>query len=255
MKKKLTVLLVSACMLVFVSGLSAQDRPTVLATNAWTAAFVEMAGGEAEMLAPANMVHPPEYELKISDVVRIREADFLVYGGYEVLMKTVFESFEKPEEMMIQIMTSYGPETVERSVLAIAEKIGTEEKARENIEAYKTFINEARNRLKEAGLFGKDVVTNFHQRPLIQALGFNVLGVFGPQPLNPGTIAELGKLRPDMIIDNIHNPMADPLEEILGKEALILINFPGFPLESGKRTPTDLPSVARYNLEEILSAR
>jgi len=252
--KKL-ILFVSVLMLSILSGLAAQDRPTVLATNAWTAAFVEMAGGEAEMLAPANMVHPPEYELKISDVVKIREADFLVYGGYEVLMKTVFESFEKPEDTMIQIMTSYAPETVERSVMTIAEKIGTEGKARENIEAYKAFISEGRNRLKEAGLFGKEVVANFHQRPLIQALGFNVLGVFGPQPLTPGTISELGKLRPDLILDNIHNPMAAPLEEILGKEALVLINFPGFPLENGKRTPTDLPSVALYNLEEILSIR
>jgi hypothetical protein len=32
-------------------------------------------------------------------------------------MKTVFESFEKPEEQMVKIMTSYSPDALEKSVM------------------------------------------------------------------------------------------------------------------------------------------
>ncbi|MBB6482152.1 hypothetical protein [Spirochaeta isovalerica] len=252
MKKMISIVSIVVLAFAATAGLSAQSVPKVLATNAWTAAFVKMAGGNAELLAPADMVHPPEYELKVSDVVKIRDADFLVYAGYEALMKTVLESFKKPEDRMIQITTSYESGTLEASVLAIADKIGTRSVAEKNIAEYRKFITESQNRLKEKGIFGRDVLVNFHQKPFAQALGFNILGVFGPQPLNPRAIAELGRLEPELILDNIHNPMAAPLEEILNLDAVVLINFPGFPMEGGRETPSDLPSVAERNLEEIL---
>ncbi|MBN2657966.1 MAG: ABC transporter substrate-binding protein [Spirochaetales bacterium] len=252
MKNRNTFLSILFVLATAAAGLSAQTDHMILATNAWTSAFVTMAAGEAELLAPADMVHPPEYELKISDVAKIRDADYLVYGGYEVLMKTVFESFQKPEDQMVQITTSYEPATVEASVLAVARKIGTVPAAEKNIESYRKLISDGRSKLKERGIFGKDVLVNFHQRPLAQALGFNILGVFGPQPLSPSDISKLGKLKPELILDNIHNPMAAPLEEILGKEAVILINFPGFPMSDGTEAPTSLSGVAEHNINEIL---
>lgn len=254
MKKSRIILPVLLLMLSPLTGLNAQNSPTVLATNAWTAAFVRMAGGQADLLAPADMVHPPEYELKTSDVIKIRDADFLVFAGYEVLMKTVFESFKKPEDQMIQITTSYDPGILEQSVMAIAEKTGTVSTARRNIEKYRELISHAQDQLKEAGLYGRNVLVNFYQLPLARALGFNILGVFGPQPLKPGDISKLARLSPDLILDNIHNPMAAPLEEILGKKAILLINFPGFPLGKGLSAPDDLSGIVGCNLKEILNS-
>ena len=224
----------------------------VLATNSWTAAFVEMAGGRAGQLAPVNMEHPPEYELRPSDIRKIRAADLLVFAGYEVLMETVFDSFSKPEEQMVQIITSYAPPMLEKSVLAIADKLGTTTQAERNIAAYKGEIAAARERLKDAGLFGVPVLVQFHQKPLALALGFEILGEFGPQPLEVRQIAELGKMNPILIIDNAHNPMASPLTEILDVDVVELVNFPGYPNEDGTYTPGSLTGMLNRNVEEIL---
>ena len=96
------------------------------------------------------------------------------------------------------------------------------------------------------------MLVNFHQRPLVESLGFSILGVFGPQPLSPADISKLGKMNPDLIIDNIHNPIASPLEEILNRNAVILINFPQYPMKDGTRAPAGLLDVARFNVDRIL---
>ncbi|MDC7226770.1 MAG: zinc ABC transporter substrate-binding protein [Spirochaetales bacterium] len=244
--------------LIAVYPLSADEKIEVLATNSWTAAYVKMAtAGSAdytvEQLAPSSMEHPPEYELKPSDVKNVRDADLLVYAGYEVLMKTVFDSFRKPEDKMVKIMTSYAPTVLEQSVLAIAQKLGTVSLAEENISEYKREIAYSRQRLKDSGLFGKPVLVHFHQQPLVQALGFEILGVFGPQPLEVRQIAELGRTEPFLIIDNAHNPMAAPLVEITGANLVELINFPGFPLQNGDPAPDTLSGVVRFNAEKLLN--
>ena len=242
-----------------VCPLSAESGMRVLATNSWTAAFVRMAGAETvgcsiEQLAPADMVHPPEYELIPSDVKRVRDADFLVFAGYEVLMKTVFDSFKKPEEQMVKITTGYAPSVVEKSVLCIAEKLGTLSTAERNLAEYNSEIAAARNKLKAAGLYGAPVLVHFHQKPLAQTLGFEILGVFGPQPLEVHQIAELGRMKPALIIDNAHNPTSAPLEEIIGMEAVELINFPGFPNKDGTVSPNSLTKVMKTNIERLLTA-
>ena len=237
-------------------SLEADNHKNILATNSWTAAFVKMAGAEAagysiEQLAPSIMEHPPEYELKPSDVRKVRDADILVYAGYEVLMRTVFDSFDKPSEQMVKIMTSYSPAILENSVLEIAEKLGTVSQAKQNIADYKREIAFSRQRLKDTGLFGAPILVHFHQKPLAQALGFEILGVFGPQPLEVRQIAELGKTKPVLIIDNIHNPMAAPLEEILDVGVVELVNFPGGSDDSGIVSET-LTGVLDYNISELL---
>ena len=72
--------------LISVFSIHAESGITILATNSWTAAFAKMAGVDSagmiiQQLAPADMEHPPEYELKPSDVKIIRDADLLIYAG------------------------------------------------------------------------------------------------------------------------------------------------------------------------------
>lgn len=232
--------------------LSAENQIKVLATNSWTAAFVQAAGGNAQQLAPSIMEHPPEYELRPSDVKKVRDADLLVFAGYEILMKTVFDSFDKADEQMVKIMTSYSPVMFEKSVLAIAQRLGTTAEAHHNIAAYKQAIVEARLKLKNAGLLGSQIIVQFHQKPLAAALGFDILGVFGPQPLEVRQIADFGKMKPKFIIDNAHNPMATPLIEILDVEAVELVNFPGFPNSDGTIYPDTLVGVMNYNVNKLL---
>ena len=231
---------------------AADNGVNIIATNSWTAAFVKMAGGEAVQLAPSNMEHPPEYELKPSDVLKIKNSDLLVYAGYEVLMKTVFDSFDIPEDKIIRIDTSYSPELLEKSIMLIAERLGTSAEAEKNISEYRAALADSRSRLKQLGRFGAPVLVQFHQKPLATALGFEILGVFGPQPLEVRQIAELGQTKPVLIIDNAHSPMSAPLEEILGIDAVELVNFPGYSLDDGTTVPVSLTGVLQYNVKELI---
>lgn len=249
--KRITAVIVIMMLSVFT--ISAEGSIKVLATNSWTAAFVNAAGGSAEQLAPSSMEHPPEYELKPSDVKSVRDADLLVYAGYEVLMKTVFDSFGKPEDQLVQIATSYSPAAFEETVLAIAQKLGTVSKAKQNIAEYKHEIAEAKDKLKAAGLFGVPVLVQFHQQPLAETLGFDILAVFGPQPLEVRQLARLGQMKPALIIDNAHNPAASPIEEILGMDAVRLVNFPGFTNDDGSVTPDTLIEVMKYNVNRLIT--
>lgn len=228
---------------------AAEDRIT--ATNSWTKAFVSAAGAEAEQIASANMKHPPEYELKPSDVIKINKSDLLVYAGYEVMMKTVFDSFKIPENKLVKINTSYDPAVLEESVMKIASKTGTAQNALKNIAEYKKEFNSAVDKLKEAGLYGKPVIVQFHLRPLIKALGFKILGVIGPAPLEVSKIAEMGKLKPELIIDNAHNPAAGPITEITGVRTIELINFPSYPNDDGTVSPESLIGVLKYDVNKL----
>ena len=232
--------------------LEGETEKNVLATNAWTAAFAQAAGVEkVESLAPVDAVHPPEYELRPSDVKKIREANLLIYGGYENLMRSVFENFEKTEEELIKIETSYDPAVLRRSILAIAEKTHTKSEAERSLKELDGFFQRAIAILKEENLYGGKVFVHFYQRPLAEALGFDILGIFGPEPLRAKQIEELGNLNPRLIIDNVHNPLSLPLEEITKAPSAALINFPGYPIAGIPRITT-LVDVLEYNFSRIL---
>jgi len=234
--------------------LGADEKPRVLATNSWTAAYAKAAGvADVEVLAPSDMVHPPEYELLPTDVKKVKDADLLIYAGYEVLMKSVFESFEKPEEELVKIQTGYDPDLMRVSVMTIAGRTGTCSEALKSMEEIDAFFESTRSVLRDRGLYGAPVLVHFHQRQLAETLGFEVLGIFGPMPMEVGQLRKLGSLEPLFIIDNAHNPIAAPLEEITGAPAAELINFPGlFNRGEGDNTMS-LIGVLTYNRSRLLA--
>lgn len=231
--------------------LSAESGIKIVTTNSWTAAFVSASGSGSEQIASSEMQHPPEYELKPSDVIKIRDAGLLVYAGYEVMMKTVFESLKKPENQLLRIETGYTPEIVEKSVNAIAEKTGNSDTGKKFIASYKNDFASAVEELKKSGLYGAPVLVQFHFRQLAEALGFEILAVFGPAPLGVSQIAEFGRLKPALIIDNAHNPLASPLAEITGARITELVNFPGFTDKDGTVTPDSLKGMLSYNIGKL----
>ena len=246
----------AAALIVYVTvqPLFAEEGFRVLATNSWTAAYAKAAGiTDVEMLAPSDMVHPPEYELLPTDVKKVNEADLLIYAGYEVLMKSVFESFDKPGEELIKIQTGYDPELMRIAVMNIAGRTGTCSEALVSLEEIDGFFESARSDLRDRGLYGAPVLVHFHQRPLAEALGFEILGIFGPMPMEAGQLRKLGGLEPRFIIDNAHNPIAAPLEEITGAPAAELINFPGLYNRGESGDTMSLIGVLRYNRSQLLA--
>ena len=220
--------LIPALLMVLLAA-AAVEAQTVVASTAWTAAFARLAGAETVVsIAPAEMTHPAEYEITPKDILRIREADFFVCAGYEVMMKALTDSGAVPETKVIRITTQNDWTTVETQVRAIATRLGTVPKAERNLAALKSVYDAGITLFSGPDYASKRLVVHAFQMPVIKMLGLSVAGTFGPAPLSPKEIADLSATKADIIVDNIHNPVALPLSRLLpGARYVQFLNFPG----------------------------
>jgi zinc transport system substrate-binding protein len=210
--------------------LSAQQSSLrVVATNSWTAAFAAAAGAmDIVTLAPSDLRHPAEYELKPSDVAALRGAGLIVYTGFEVMAKKLAEAAGSQRIRLLQIGADYSLATMRASILAIADITATQPKARASIVSLESLMTAWKTELRGAGLTGAPVVVHLFQQPLMAELGFDVRGVFGPGPLEAAQITKLTPLNARFIVDNWHNEAAAPLRETMKSARYVsLINFPG----------------------------
>lgn len=233
-------------LLIFTSALSAA-APKVIATTGWTAAYAQLAGAEnLEVLAPYEMKHPPEYELSLSELQRVAKADYIVFAGYEAMMSRIREALGSDSSVqLIQIKTINNYPVISESVLKIAAALGTEDKALSNLKEVKDFISDWKAELSaEAKL--KDVVVHFHQQGPVKSLGLKPALVFGPSAPSLIQIRDVLNIKPQIIIDNRHNPVATAfMEQKPRPEIVQWINFPGM---GGS---VSLMDVLRYNREQL----
>ena len=225
----------------------------VVATTSWTAAFAYAAGADnVYILAPYELRHPPEYELKPSDLAVISEAEYIIFAGYERMVGKIREAIGEGGPALIQIATDYSKATIEASLLKIAGHLGTEDAARSSIEEIGELYVDWRREISDAGLAGAPVLTHFFLRPMALELGLSVAGVFGPMPPEAKQIVELSDMKAVAILDNWHNDIGMPLIEIKPDiPALQLINFPGY---EGTRTLLDVLIYNRRLIgEQLLS--
>lgn len=201
----------------------------VVATNTWTAAFAAAAGAkDIVTIAPGDLRHPAEYELKPSDVAALKGANLVVYTGFEVMAKRLAETAGGRKIKLIKIDADYSLNTLRTSILAIAQVLGTQDTALANIADLESFIASWKQELRDDGTFGAPVLVHVFQQPLMAELGFTIKGVFGPAPLEAAQIARLSTEKPALIVDNWHNEVAAPLRETVPDARYAsLINFPG----------------------------
>jgi zinc transport system substrate-binding protein len=236
--------LVLLTLMTFTFSAKAQN---VVATNAWTAAFAEAAGAKnVTVLAPFQMQHPTEYELRPGDIPRVMKADLIIYAGYETMLGRMRKGLHVDESKMLQIDTRYDLPTIRKSIMKIAERLGTTEEAKTNLQQIENTIQQAKKTLIKDGMTTKPVLVHFFQRPLIRELGLKIAGVFGPAPPEARQIADMAKSHAVLIIDNAHNPVGKPLQEVLpGARLVSLLNFPGT-----HHTQT-LMDVIHYDVEQL----
>jgi len=240
------ILLLIALTLPFVA--SAQKKLNVLATNSWTAAYARAAGIEnVDQLAPSSLLHPSEYELQISDLEKIKNADLIIYAGYEVVMTEIRQSLKIDEKKFMKIETGFGERQVIGPIMAIAAVAGTEDKAKVEVEKLQKIFAEARVNIEKAGLKAKPVIVHFFHKALAESLGLTPVAVIGPSPLELFNLGELAKKEAAVIIDNAHNPIAKPLSEI--KKGIPIVEWLNFP---GTQHTSTIDDVLRYNVEVLL---
>ena len=221
----------------------------IVATSSWTAAYAQAAGAEnIIVLAPVNMIHPSEYELRPSDIPKLMNASVIVYAGYEVMTERLKKGLDLSPDKMCLVKTEYDYETIEQSVMAIAVRLGTEDAARENLLEIRNAFDEGRKIIAEKYRLDIRIVAHRLHAPLIKTLGLAPIVFFGPAAPEASEIVAVSKTEALFILDNRHNPVGQPYREIL-PNALYkqLLNFPG---HLGTKTISD---VIRYNVAQLTS--
>lgn len=232
MKRFSTILLVLALVSFAFAGGSKESVSSdesfqvVVASTSWTAAFADLAGVDGvSSIAPASLRHPPEYEVTVSDIEKIHNADFFIYAGFERMMKTLGDAVGKAE--MIQIVCDNSIETVKKSAAAIAEKTGSQKECGARVAEYIKVIEDGKASVEKKGLKGAKVLCNKNQTYLAKDLGFEIAATFGPGPVTSDQIADAKASAYDFIIDNVHNPVGSLLVEVSpSSKYIVWRNFP-----------------------------
>ncbi len=214
----------------FPSAAQESGKEDIIASTSWVKAFLLTAGVEGErikVLAPSDILHPPEYELKPSDIKSLREADYIVYAGYEKMADKLMETADNSALKGIKIMTVNNIPTIEKSVSILAGIFRTEDKAQKNINEIKYFYSSWKNEIESAGLYSGKTAVNQFLIPYAKELGFNPDMVLPPGRLEAKQIIEIRNLKPLIVFDNYHNSnreMFEKIDEI--KHITTWINFP-----------------------------
>jgi|SRR5574344_669334 ABC-type Zn2+ transport system substrate-binding protein/surface adhesin len=242
MKKTLLTMLCSGIMLVSIAA----EQPAVIASTPWTAAFADIAGlDNVPSLAPADMKHPPEYELTVSDIRKVSAAKFMIYAGYERMMKTLADA--SGTAVLVKINTDNSTATVESQAELIAAQMHTEKACEERVASYRKTVADGKTKAAEKGLASKKILVHAMQVYLAEDLGLTVAGTFGPGPATAAQIAKAKAAGYDIIIDNIHNPVAGPLAEVCPGAKLVM--WRNFPAETGRGA---LERVVQQNVAALL---
>lgn len=230
--KKINLLFLLLCGLVLISCNAAkktssnEDEGKVIASTSWTAAFADIAGADQiQIVAPASLQHPPEYEITVSDIQKIEKSKYFIYAGFERMMKTLGDAVG--ETQMVKITCDNSIETVSKESRKIAEIWGSQEECEKRLSEYVNTITAAKADLEKRGLAGARVLCNKNQIYLAKDLGLEVAAVFGPGPVTSDQIADAKTGNYSFIIDNVHNPQGMPLSEVApDAKYIVWRNFP-----------------------------
>ena len=221
----------------------------VVATSSWTAAYAQAAGADKiTVLAPFEMAHPSEYELRPGDIPKLMDATLIIYAGYEVMTERLKKGLDLPAGKLLQIETEYNYESMEKSIMKIAAQLGTENIARENLSEIRRAFDDGKKAVEELQMANRLVVAHRFQSSIAQELGIIPDIIFGPASPEASEIITVSKSGALLIIDNFHNPVGQPFKEVLpNAQYFRLLNFPG---PQGTKTLTD---IIRHNVSQFMN--
>jgi hypothetical protein len=218
----------------------------IIASTSWVAAIASCAGAEnVRVLAPSDLRHPPEYELKPSDLNAAGRASLIIYAGWEMFARKLAETAGSAGVRTLQIAVTGDPEEIKAEAKKIAELLGTTEKYEAWVVGFDSYLESIRTRILGAYI-DKRIVVNRMQTPFMKWAGFEIAGEYGPAEPSPALILSLVNTKPVMVIDNYHSPVGRPIAEAAQVPCIELLNFPG---KDGTKTIED---VFRYNTNMLV---
>lgn len=236
------------CLLLFFMPCHAAASPIVVAATGWAAAFARAAGAENVLvIAPENLQHPPDYDPKPSDLLRLRDADFIIMGGFEGFAQRLRDA-AGGKALLVEVQLQNSPEVIHKEVTRLGDLFGTSNKAKLFLDNFDTEYLELRDKVRQhMNSEGKRAVAQKFMSVWADFAGLELIGTFGPGQLQPGEMLHLSNLKPHIVLDNAHMPAGKPIAESAKAQIVELINFPG----PGK----DLLDVFRANAATLLDQR
>lgn len=218
-----------------------------VASTSWVASIAQLAGlDDVVTIAPANLKHPPEYEITANDMVNVLNATLFMHAGYEKMMKTISAAAEIDESKIVKVKTTNTLENLSNMVTMLAEKAGTQEKAQERFGKLKNLIEDARERIKNSSNKDIEVYANTNQAQFASDLGLNVVATFGSGALTASQIQEAHEKAYVLVLDNIHSPVASPIKDV--SPSSIILTWRNFP---DKMEDDALYNVIKENLSSL----
>lgn len=217
----------------------------VVASTSLTALIAKAAGAEqVSYIAPSELRHPPEYDYRPSDISKVKDS-YLVYLGYEPFMAKLMEAGKISTDMAATVEVDNTPQGYIKATKKLAEIWGTQDEQLKFETALNQLTEEILRLATEKKTADVKVVSQIYMTPLLEWLGYDVVGQFGPDEMTPSQLAELAKLKPDLIVDNLHMPQAAGFSEISkGTKRIELRSYP----EQEMKSVLDILS---YNAKQL----
>ncbi|WP_138754198.1 metal ABC transporter solute-binding protein, Zn/Mn family [Paenibacillus sinopodophylli] len=210
---------------------------SIVASTSWSALIARTAGlDNITILAPVDMKHPNEYDFKPSDIEKVNNADMVVYSEYEPFMKKILESAEVPETDRFAVVTENTPEALNTQISNLAEQMGTTDIASKALEEIDSKFEAVLAETAKLDVAAKRVVAQAYMVPVAKAMGYEVVGEFGPAEVTPTQAAELAALKPALVIDNLHFPQGAEIAKLADSKLVEIRNYP----ETETQTLTEL---------------
>lgn len=205
---------------------SASSQEVVVASTSLAGAIAKAAGAkEIRVIVSSEMRHPPEYDLRPSDVLKFEGAKVVIYGGYERMVSRLLETSKNKNILAMQINTETYPENLISQARKISEVLKTE---KEEQIWEKNFLEKLKELQKKISPFsGKRAVVHRFGQPFAQWAGLQVVQIISPGELTPKVIGDAASKNPEMVIDIYHFPVAQVIAENAKCKYIQVINFPG----------------------------
>ena len=234
--------------LILLAGIAGQvTAQTVVASTSLTGAIAKAAGAsEVRILTPAGAKHPPEYELKPSDLLKLEGANVVLYAGYERMVSRLAETSKNKNLVAIQVNTVMSPDNIIAQTRKVAAALHTETQQQLWEKSFMEKLNGLKTKL--APFAGKSAVVHLQAQPFARWAGLSVVQVISPGELSPKAMTEAIGKNPDIVVDILHFPVARVIADNARSRYAQLINFPGV-----DNTAT-LDDVFEYNTLQIVRA-
>lgn len=230
---------------IFKLPMVAMAQEAVVASTSLAGAIAKAAGiKEVRVIVSSEIRHPPEYDLKPSDLLIFEGAKVVIYGGYERMVSKLIETSKNKNILTIQINTETSPENLISQARKLSEILKTE-KEEKNWE--ENFLEKLKELQKKVNPFsGKRAVVHRFAQPFAQWAGLQIVQIISPGELTPKVIGEAVAKNPELVVDIYHFPVAPVIAENAKCKYIQVINFPGV-----GNTKT-LEDIFEYNTTQLL---